>query len=328
MPKVSVIVPVYNVEKYLRKCLDSLVNQTLEDIEIIIVNDGSPDASQDIIDEYVLKYPHLLKSIITENGGQGSARNYGIDIATGEYIGFVDSDDYVALDMYEKLYVKAKETDSDIVSCGNFVVNENGDIIQQDTYKNHLKTFTLEQVRTYIFDKSSCWNKIYKTKFLRNSNIRFRSKKWYEDFDFATNIALSTEKISIIEEALYYYLRRVGSTMQNSNVVRNEEILEAFDEILKFSKQNNLYDMYFNEIEYLALTRIYIATIIRIIRAESSKDIKRNTINKILTYVNNVFPNITQNVYIKTNLGLKRRILLFLLKHKWYSAIKWIFSFK
>ena len=99
MPKVSIIIPVYNVEKYIATCLDSLVNQTLKDIEVIVVNDGSPDNSQDIIDEYVKKYPKIVKSYIKENGGQGSARNFGLKKATVEYIGYVDSDDYVSTDM-------------------------------------------------------------------------------------------------------------------------------------------------------------------------------------------------------------------------------------
>ena len=97
MKKVSVIVPVYNVEKYLDKCLDSLVNQTLKDIEIIVVNDGTKDKSQKIIDKYVKDYPKLVKSYIKENGGLSSARNYGLKYAQGEYVGFVDSDDYVII---------------------------------------------------------------------------------------------------------------------------------------------------------------------------------------------------------------------------------------
>ena len=112
MKQVSIIVPVYNVEKYLRKCLDSLVNQTLKDIEIIVVNDGSPDNSQDIINEYVKKYPKIIKSFIVKNGGQGSARNFAIKEAKGEYILYVDSDDYIDLDMAETLYNAAKLNES------------------------------------------------------------------------------------------------------------------------------------------------------------------------------------------------------------------------
>ena len=127
MKKVSVIVPVYNVEKYIDKCLNTLVNQTLKDIEIIIVNDGSPDNSQEIIDKYQKKYPKKIKSYIKENGGQGSARNFGLEKATGEYIGYVDSDDFIELDMYEKLYNKAKKHDLDISICGNYCLTESGE---------------------------------------------------------------------------------------------------------------------------------------------------------------------------------------------------------
>jgi len=114
--KVSVIVPVYNVELYLEKCLDSLVNQTLKEIEIIVVNDGSPDNSQEIIDKYAKEYKNI-KAYKKKNGGLSDARNYGIKKASGEYIAFIDSDDYVRLDMYEKMYNKAKSGNFDMVVC-------------------------------------------------------------------------------------------------------------------------------------------------------------------------------------------------------------------
>ena len=117
MPKVSVIVPVYNVEKFIDVCLNSLVNQTLDDIEIVVVNDGSPDNSQKIIDRYVRTYPNKVKSFIKKNGGLSDARNYGITKCTGEYVGFIDGDDYADLDMYESMYKKAKAQDFDVVVC-------------------------------------------------------------------------------------------------------------------------------------------------------------------------------------------------------------------
>ena len=118
MKKVSIIVPVYNVEKYLKECLESIANQTIhEDIEAIIVNDGSTDNSQHIIEEYVNKYPKVFQSHIKKNGGQGDARNYGIKYATGEYLSFVDSDDVIRCDMCEKMYEKAKQEGYDIVMC-------------------------------------------------------------------------------------------------------------------------------------------------------------------------------------------------------------------
>ena len=125
MIKVSIIVPVYNVEKYLDKCLKSLVNQTLKDIEIIVVNDGTKDNSQKIVDKYVKKYPKLVKSYIKENGGLSSARNYGLKYVNGEFISFIDSDDWVRKDMFEKMYQKAKKEDLDIVICDSINVYEN-----------------------------------------------------------------------------------------------------------------------------------------------------------------------------------------------------------
>lgn len=124
MKKVSVIVPVYNVEKYLERCLNSLVNQTLQDIQIIVVNDGSPDNSQEIIDRFEKEYPDKLKGYIKENGGLSDARNYGMQFVEGEYVAFVDSDDYVDETMYEKLYNKAIEEDSELVVCGYYKVND------------------------------------------------------------------------------------------------------------------------------------------------------------------------------------------------------------
>ena len=124
--KVSVIVPVYNVDKYLRKCLDSLVNQTLKEIEIIVINDGSTDGSQRIIDEYQNTYPDIIRGFIKSNGGLSDARNYGLPFCRGEYIGFVDSDDYVDKRMYELMYTKASEDDSDMVTCDYYMVYGEG----------------------------------------------------------------------------------------------------------------------------------------------------------------------------------------------------------
>ena len=121
---VSVIVPVYNVEKYIRVCLDTLVHQTLSNIEIIVVNDGTKDDSQKIIDEFSSLYPDKIIALKKENGGLSDARNYGLEHASGAYVGFVDSDDYTDIEMYQKLYEKAKQENADIVVCGYYGVQE------------------------------------------------------------------------------------------------------------------------------------------------------------------------------------------------------------
>ena len=195
MKKVTVIVPVYNVEKYIDKCLNSLVNQTLKDIEIIMVNDGSPDNSQDIIDKYVKKYPKKVKSYIKENGGQGSARNFGLEMAEGEYIGYVDSDDYIELDMYEKLYNGAKKSDLDIVICGSYNVTEDGNkTIELD------REIFKDKKKNAFFGRMAVWNKIYKKELLLNTNATFRSKLWYEDLDFTLKVLSKAKKVGYVNK--------------------------------------------------------------------------------------------------------------------------------
>ena len=159
MPKVSIIVPVYNVEKYITKSLESLVNQTLEDIEIIIVNDGTKDNSMKIVREFAIKNPKKIVCLEKQNGGLSDARNYGIPYAKGEYIAFLDSDDYVELDMYEKMYKLAKKENSDMVECDFYWEYPNKCKIDTgDIY--HGQRDMLEKVRVVA------WNKLIKREIL------------------------------------------------------------------------------------------------------------------------------------------------------------------
>lgn len=317
MPKISIIIPVYNVEKYIDKCLSSLVNQTLEDIEIIVVNDGSPDNSQKIIDNYVKKYPNKVKSFIKENGGQGSARNFGLTKANGEYIGYVDSDDYVELDMYEKLYNVAKKKNLDIVICGSYNVYENG-----NKYIELEKDFLGNGKINAFFGRMAVWNKIYKRKLLVTSKVQFRSKVWYEDLDFTVKMILNSKKIGYVNEPLYDYLIREGSTMNNSNVDRNLEILLAFDEL----RNDNNYKKYYAEIEYLAIYHIFITAITRIIRIDNNKS-KKEVINKLRRYVIDNFSQYNNNKYLKL-LDRNKKIVYNLIRLKQYWIVKLIFKCK
>ena len=320
--KVSVIVPVYNVEKFIDKCLNSLVNQTLKEIEIIVVNDGSPDNSQKIIDKYVKKYPEKVQSFIKENGGQGSARNYGLEKANGEYIGYVDSDDFVEKDMYKKLYNKAKENNYDIVVCGNYNVSEDYQNKNIDTFINNYNT-DLENI---FFGKMAVWNKIYKRDILIKNKLEFKEKVWYEDLAFTLKAIMNSNTFAFIDEPLYDYLIREGSTMNNSNVQRNLEILDAFNDILSYI-QHNKKEEYFSKIEFLAIDHIYISAIVRVLKAEADDKVKRETINKLLDYMNKKFPNYKNNKYINT-LSKNRKIIYKLINIKMYGLINLIFKVK
>ena len=312
--KVSVIVPVYNVEKYITKCLDSLVNQTLKDIEIIVVNDGTKDNSEEIINSYLKKYSNI-KYFKKENGGQGSARNLGLKHATGEYVGYVDSDDYVELDMFEKMYNKAIADNSDIVICNSYNVINDKKIVE-----SRVKYY--DDYRDAFFGKMAVWDKIYKRNLLLDNNMEFRSKVWYEDLDFTLKILSKANKISFIDEPLYNYLIREGSTMNNLNLDKNMDIILAFDEVLKFIDKK-----YYDIIEFLAVDHIFISTTVRIINADAKRNMKMELINKINNYMDVNFPNYKKNKYIRL-LPRNRKIVYNLLRCKMYNVVRLIFKMK
>ena len=204
MKKVSVVVPVYNTSLYLKECIDSLVNQTLDDIEIILINDGSTDNSLSIINEYKKKYPQKIIIISQENLGISVARNAGIKVSKGKYIGFVDSDDFVKLDMFEKLYEKIENANCDIVVCDYqkyTMIDNNYEYI--DVTKN-IKKDNIYEDPSLIFniDFGPC-NKLYKKELF--NDIKFPINKKYEDLNAILKVFLEAQKISVIKSPLYIY---------------------------------------------------------------------------------------------------------------------------
>ena len=237
--KVSVIIPVYNVEKYLRKCLESVINQTLEEIEIIVINDGSTDNSKRIIAEFEEKDTRI-KVINQKNQGLSMARNSGLKIATGEYVGFIDSDDYIEIDMYEKMYKKAKEMDSDVVSCNyknifskyeEIVDNFNDELIKID--KQNIEKFwkiNYEEIVTPV------WNKIYRRSLIVKNKIEFVSNNIISSEDILFNLQYISEANNIfnMKEVFYNYMRREDSITTSKKARKNMmkrciHIAELFD---------------------------------------------------------------------------------------------------
>jgi len=258
--KVSVIVPVYNVEQYLRKCLDSLVNQTLEDIEIIVVNDGTPDNSQVIIDEYVKNYPNKVYGYIKENGGLSDARNFGMQYAKGEYIAFVDSDDFVAVTMYEKLYNKAIEENAEIVVCAYFNVNANNNTMKSAQKGNlHIYDGSIHDHPEIIENNAPyAWNKLVKKELFDRTGILFPKGYIYEDICTMYPLLASANKISKVDEELYYYIvERKGSITSSFSksktlMLRSLELLdERFEEL-------GLFDEFRDQIVVINLRHIYL----------------------------------------------------------------------
>lgn len=224
-PKVSIIVPIYNVEKYLDRCMDTLLNQTLKDIEIIMVDDGSPDRCPQMCDEYAAQ-DSRIKVIHKENAGLGYARNSGLIVATGEYVAFVDSDDYVDISMYEKLYNQSRSSKSDAVFCG--MRREYEDLKYVDRQEvadvtyfegEALKNLCLDFIASAPYVKQerkyemSVWHSIYSLNVINQNDIRFLSERDVvsEDLPFQVDFFKVAKKVCFIPDMLYIYC------MNNSN---------------------------------------------------------------------------------------------------------------
>ena len=219
-PKVSVIVPVYNTEKYLEKCLDSLTGQTLKDIEIICVNDCSTDNSLAVLQKYALSDDRIKVIDFKENKGAAIARNTGIDAATGDYIGFVDSDDFVDLDFYEKLYNKAVETGADAVKGKLYLFN----IQKQEKYLEPWIDINDDVKKHLAYFYFTFTTAIYKREFINKNAIRFLEELiHFEDPYFTIKAGCYYNKLIIDDTACYYYTNNPESTSRKNITIRHAQ---------------------------------------------------------------------------------------------------------
>lgn len=253
MPCISVIIPVYNVEKYLAKCIDSVLSQTFLDIEIILVNDGSSDKSAFICDEYCKKYP-FISVIHQENKGLGGARNTGIENAKGKYLFFLDSDDYLSKNALECCYSMAQQYDCDMVLFDCIAAFEDGSLgsryscnflPQNQLIKgNDLKSITLF---------SSACNRLYKANLFLNTGIRFPEKLWYEDLHTTPKLIPYVKSAYYYNsEPLYFYLQRTGSIMHSPDLDRiTKERIKAVDAVCDYFFENGFANAFKDELDFI-----------------------------------------------------------------------------
>lgn len=263
----SVIVPVYNVEKYIVKCLDSIISQTNQDFELIVVNDGTKDNSQKIIDEYVKKYPLKVKSFIKENGGLSDARNYGVERANGEYIVFVDSDDFINERLLEKLDEEIKKYNSLDVIGYNFVdMNENYEQIRVTTRPKKSNINGQEAISSLILDKQyfePAWGFAYNLKYWKENNFKYIKGLYHEDFALTPLVILKAKKVSFIDFDGYYYITTQNSITRNSNIEKEErlakDLLRGYDYLKEELEKTNVSDTAVIDLfmSYIANSAIY-----------------------------------------------------------------------
>jgi len=258
-PSVSVIVPVYNVAPFLEKCLGSLAAQTLPDIEILVVNDGSSDDSQVIIDDFVAEHPGMFKPFFQPNGGLSSARNLGIAHASGEYVGFVDGDDWVQHDMFELLHRKAQDTDADIVVCGYTAVD-----INTGRRRYHRQGWPSQFGRSVAESPALLstvipivCNKLFRRSLITRSDVRFPVGRLFEDVPFTYSLMAMANKIEKVQRSLYSWARSRAGSITHSFSPRNIEGLETLSLLNDFYQAHGLFDRCEDELLKVNLRHIY-----------------------------------------------------------------------
>ena len=297
--KISVIIPVYNSSTYLRKCLDSVVNQTLKDIEIIVINDGSTDDSKNIIEEYSCKYKNII-FIDQENKGIGKTRNIGIKKATGEYITFVDSDDYIKENMLEEYYKYAKKHNFDLV-IGSYIkkINNKEIIFENNKFKTG-NVKTTPQI-LYLIEYGP-WAKLYKREMLINNNIYFDEKRKYEDMPFVSKALLKSKLIGQITEPYYYYIIHNNSETTTMDK-RVFDILDILKEIKDYYKREYYLR---DELDYVIIDKI--TTYMLQQRVQKDNKLRIKFINAGYAFLNKNIKNWRGNKYYKKTNFLKRII--------------------
>ena len=294
--KLSIIVPVYKVEEYLGECVDSLLSQTIDDYEIILVDDGSPDNSGKIADEYAAVNPDMIRVLHIDNGGQGRARNFALDIAKGDFVGFVDSDDWVTHDMYEKMYTRAAETGADVVVCDFMERFADG--------RESMLPASLQD--NWLGSAGSSCNKIFRRSLV--GALRFPVGLWYEDFYFSAVMLLRSKHTEFIAEPLYIYRRGQESTMHNNNAAKNLDMLTIMDMLEK----EMLPAGYKDDFEFFLVNHVLLDSISRLAKQDAPE--RKEVIGKLRQDVQAKIPKLSGCGSYKKE-SRKRRLIMWMNYH-------------
>ncbi|MBU3188428.1 glycosyltransferase [Clostridium bowmanii] len=273
--KVSIIIPVYNVEDYIEKCLSSAVGQTLIGIEIIVVNDGSTDESMKIVDIFENRHSNI-RVINQENGGLSFARNSGITIARGKYIAFIDSDDYIDETMIKTMYNSAEDGKLDLVACNLTKVDDTGKVIGEE--KNAIDcncTYDkVEGTREYLLNNipSYAWNKLYRRTLFIDNKISYPVGRLYEDIGTTFELLFNAHRIGFINESLYFYVQREGAITKVPTYKAGGDIINTVDEIKSTLSKSEIYYKYDEAFKVFSLKYLFLANVLFYKRYSITKD--------------------------------------------------------
>lgn len=283
MDKISIVIPCYNVADNIEICINSVKGQSYENFEALFIDDGSTDRTRDVILKNI-ENDDRMKYIHKENGGVSSARNLGIENATGKYICFIDSDDNVENDFLEQLHGSLIENGTDIAIC---YFNR---IYEDKTSVNEVKNGFYHLIRF-----PAPWNKICRTSLYKDNNIRFPDARLSEDLCSTSKLLMLTDKVSVVEKPIYNYIQNPTSSMHTYDD-RIYEIYPITEDIENFAKDKGLYDKFYDELEYINIYHILIGTVYR---ASFRDDFNRDALKEMKDYVDRKYPNWPENKGIK-----------------------------
>ena len=311
--KYSVIIPAYSVESYIITTLQSVVRQTFDDYEIIVVNDGSRDNTLQRVEEFAKKAERKIKVISQENGGLGAARNTGIKAAKGEYLFFVDGDDTIQENSLEEIDKVIEQNNSDIVVFDYDWVDLHGNVLAVTKGSNIDKqNFSLHEDKRVLLLPNSAVNKVFRRNLFIENNIEFPGRKLYEDVQTIPKLYYWAKNISYLPESLYNYLQRPNSIMNTKVTDRTMEITDAIDEIVRYYKEIGQYDIYKNEIEFLSVMHVLLDIGVRVTKV----DRKSKNLEYFVAYVKRQFPVCRNNTYVQNMTKIDKLKMSLLLKRQ------------
>jgi len=310
--RLSLIVPMYNVEQYLEECLDSLLAQTLLDMEILLVDDGSTDATARIARSYVEK-DSRFRYFHKENGGLADARNFAIPHAEGEYIAFLDSDDRVRPQLYEHMLEAIGDADVLVTDIHYWFPDSSRDFVMKG-----LSTRPAESVqKKAMLSPMFAWNKLYRASWFQKKGLSYPKGLWYEDLPVTTRIFAGSEKIAYLPECLIDYRQRAGSIMASTSDPRLSHIFDSLALVRRGFQEDGLYEAFHDELEYLHIEHLRLYGMFRFIRSDRTRTYYEESEKVMKEY----FPNWKANPYLNS-LSFKNRLFL-----KLYSPLtSWIFD--
>ena len=321
MCTLSIVIPVYNVERYLPKCLDSLLIETSVPYEIILVNDGSTDASLAVAEGYRARFPERISVITTENMGQGNARNVGLERAEGEFLYFIDSDDYLAPGGMEGILSCLRE-DFDICIFDSIAVNADGkELKYMPGFRGEDRQLSLRTHPELLLQQPDVWNKIIRRSLFLDSGVRFPVRVWFEDLAAIPKLYQFTDKILYVPKAYHRYLQRRDSVTSTSKAMRNLEIIPAVDALWDFYRGCGRFEELEDELKYLAFHDEFLTSSVRANLADwrsgAQEELMRDFLQKV--------PDYRSNPYVRRS-SRQHKLLAWLLLHRMRLAVHILMS--